>query len=139
MPPLRRRHLFEEKEVDKSTSFWYAIRGKEVTGMLNRFGAFVTGITACYKYIQRIKTQEMAELGLKGTHMPCLFFLSQNPEGMTAAQLCHLCDEDKAAISRTLAELETKGYLRTQTMSGKKYRAVVLLDSTALFAQQERR
>ena len=95
--------------------------------MLNRFGAFVTGITACYKYIQRIKTQEMAELGLKGTHMTCLFFLSQNPEGMTAAQLCHLCDEDKAAISRTLAELETKGYLRTQPMSGKKYRAVVQL------------
>ena len=93
--------------------------------MLNRFGAFVTGITACYKYIQRIKTMEMTEFGLKGTHVMCLFYLHHNARGLTAAQLCQLCDEDKAAISRTLSELESKGYL--QTRSGKKYRAEITL------------
>lgn len=95
--------------------------------MLNRFGAFVSGITACYKYIQRIKSMEMTELGLKGTHAMCLFYLHRHKEGLTAAQLCQLCGEDKAAISRTLAELEGKGYLHTQESSGKKYRAMLHL------------
>lgn len=93
--------------------------------MLNRFGAFVTGITACYKYLQRIKSMEMTEFGLKGTHAMCLFYLHHNPQGLTAVQLCQLCDEDKAAISRTLSELESKGYL--QTRAEKKYRAEILL------------
>lgn len=95
--------------------------------MLDRFGAFVTGITACYKHIQRIKNMEMTELGLKGTHVMCIFHLNQNPEGLTAARLCQLCDEDKAAISRTLAELERLGYVRTSVQPGKKYRAPVCL------------
>ena len=93
--------------------------------MLNRFGAFVAGITACYKYIQRIKTMEMTEFGLKGTHAMCLFYLHHSTQGLTAAQLCQLCDEDKAAISRTLSELEGKGYL--QARAGKKYRAEITL------------
>lgn len=95
--------------------------------MLNRFGAFVGGITACYKYIQRIKSMEMTELGLKGTHAMCLFYLHRHREGLTAAQLCQLCGEDKAAISRTLSELEGKGYLHIQESGGKKYRAVLRL------------
>ncbi len=95
--------------------------------MLNRFGAFVSGITACYKYIQRIKSMEMTELGLKGTHAMCLFHLHRHGEGLTAAQLCQLCGEDKAAISRTLADLEGKGYLHTQESTGKKYRAMLRL------------
>ena len=95
--------------------------------MLNRFGAFVGGITACYKYIQRIKSMEMTELGLKGTHAMCLFHLHRHEEGLTAAQLCQLCGEDKAAISRTLSELEGKGYLHTQTTAGRKYRASLQL------------
>ena len=93
--------------------------------MLSRFGAFVTGITSCYKYIQRIKAMEMTEFGLKGTHAMCLFYLHRSAQGLTAAQLCQLCDEDKAAISRTLSELEARGYL--QARSGKKYRAEVAL------------
>ena len=87
--------------------------------MLQRFESFVTGITVCYKYIQRIKSLEMTELGLKGAHAMCLFFLHHNPQGLTAAQLCQLCAEDKAAISRTLVYLKEKGYLHT---GEKKYR-----------------
>ena len=37
-----------------------------------------------------------------------------------AAQLCQLCAEDKAAISRTLVTLQEKGYVET---GEKKYRA----------------
>lgn len=92
--------------------------------MTERFQSFVTGITACYKQIQRIKSMEMTEFGLKGTHAMCIFFLHNNPEGLTAAQLCRLCAEDKAAISRTLATLQQKGYIRT---GEKKYRAPMQL------------
>jgi len=88
--------------------------------MLHRFESFVTGITVCYKYIQRIKSAEMTELGLKGTHAMCIFFLHHNPAGLTASQLCQLCAEDKAAISRTLAFLQREGYV---SAGEKKYRS----------------
>lgn len=93
--------------------------------MIQRFDAFVSGITACYKYIQRIKSMEMTEFGLKGTHVMCLFYLRENPEGMTASQLCARCAEDKAAISRTVSELRQRGYITSP--SKKNYRAPLLL------------
>jgi len=92
--------------------------------MLQRFQSFVTGITICYKYIQRIKSMEMSEFGLKGTHVMCLFFLQHNPEGLAAAQLSQLCMEDKAAISRTLSVLQNEGYIFSEE---KKYRAAIRL------------
>ena len=93
--------------------------------MIQRFDAFVSGITSCYKYIQRIKSLEMTEFGLKGTHVMCLYYLSQNPAGLTASQLCGLCAEDKAAISRTVSELRNRGYITS--LSEKAYRAMLTL------------
>ena len=93
--------------------------------MIQRFDAFVSGITACYKYIQRIKSMEMTEFGLKGTHVMCLYYLRRNPAGLTAAQLCGLCAEDKAAFSRTVSELRSRGYITT--LSEKAYRAMLTL------------
>ena len=93
--------------------------------MIQRFDAFVSGITSCYKYIQRIKSMEMTEFGLKGTHVMCLYYLRQNPTGLTASQLCGLCAEDKAAISRTVSELKSRGYITT--LSEKAYRAMLTL------------
>ena len=92
--------------------------------MKERFEAFITGVTVCYKYIQRIKSMEMTELGLKGTHMTCLFYLSNHTEGLTAAQLCQLCAEDKASISRTVADLRSRGYI---AQGPKQYRAPLQL------------
>ena len=88
--------------------------------MIDRFQAFVSGITICYKYIQKIKTMEMTEFGLKGTHVMCIFYIYHSKEELTAAQLCQLCAEDKAAISRTLVTLQEKGYVEA---GEKKYRA----------------
>ena len=93
--------------------------------MIQRFDAFVSGITSCYKFIQRIKSMEMTEFGLKGTHVMCLYYLRQNPTGLTASQLCGLCAEDKAAISRTVSELKSRGYITT--LSEKAYRAMLTL------------
>ena len=92
--------------------------------MQDRFQAFVTGISVCYKYIQKIKSVEMTEFGLKGAHAMCLFFLHSHPEGLTAAQLSQLCAEDKAAVSRSLASLTEKGYIESDE---KKYRSRIRL------------
>ncbi len=102
--------------------------------MIDRFELFVTGITECYKCIQRIKSAEMTELGLKGTHVMCLFFLHRNPDGLTAAQLCRLCAEDKAAISRTLATLQERGYI---VAGGKKYRAAITLTADGICVAEQ--
>lgn len=99
--------------------------------MIQRFEAFVTGITVCYKYIQRIKSAEMMELGLKGTHVMCLFYLHHEKE-LTAAQLCQLCAEDKAAISRTVAQLQERGYLEARQPGGKNYRVRLALTPTGV-------
>lgn len=103
--------------------------------MLQRFQDFVTGITVCYKYIQRIKNAEMTEFGLKGIHVSCLFYLYCNSDGLTATQLCQLCAEDKATISRIVADLRSKGYI--QQSGGKNYRAPLhLTQSGNELAQQ---
>ena len=100
--------------------------------MIHRFDAFVSGITTCYKYIQKIKSYEMTEFGLKGTHAMILFYLRRNPDGLTAAELSSLCAEDKAAISRTVSELVERGYVDVQKadQQKKKYRAPLILTPT---------
>lgn len=102
--------------------------------MIQRFQSFVTGITVCYKYIQRIKSAEMTEFGLKGTHVMCIFFLHHNPEGLTAAELCRLCAEDKAAISRTLDTLRSRGYIEP---GEKRYRARLRLSGAGLAVAEQ--
>lgn len=93
--------------------------------MIGRFEAFLAGITVCYKYIQRIKNAEMTEFGLKGIHVSCMFYLHHNQDGLTAAQLCSLCSEDKATISRVVADLRGHGYI--DQPQGKNYRAPLRL------------
>ncbi len=98
--------------------------------MIHRFESFISGITVCYKYIQRIKSIEMVEFGMKGTHAMCLFYLHHNPQGLTASQLSTLCGEDKAAISRTIADLRQQGYVCQEC--AKNYRAPLTLSPKGL-------
>ena len=95
--------------------------------MNQRFEVFVTAIAQINRSIQRLKSQEMADLGLKGTHVMCLYQLQQHPEGLTAVQLAQACDEDKAAISRSVAELRALGLVKSESGTGRKYRMPILL------------
>jgi len=95
---------------------------------MERFETFTICIGQIYRCIQKIKHNEMTELGLRGTHVMCLYFLGRHPEGLTASELARICDEDRAAISRSVSELETRGYLFCETESGhKKYRSHLFL------------
>lgn len=92
--------------------------------MLSDFEVFVTSITTCYKFLQRIKLMEMHEFDLRGTHVMCIYYLQRNPDGLTASRLAQLCGEDKGAISRTLAILQEKGLIHS---GEKKYRTPIYL------------
>lgn len=99
--------------------------------MIDRFEKLTTGVSQIYKSIQRIKKHKMSSLGLKGTHVMCIYYLNQYPDGLTASDLCDKCKEDKAGISRILSDLESSGYIiynKKNTLNDKKkYRAKAIL------------
>ena len=95
--------------------------------MLRRFEQFCTSAFSIYRSILKIERMEMEKFGLKGPHAQCLLNMARHPEGITAAQLCTLCDKDKAAISRTVAELENADMLVRHCSGNNRYRAQLML------------
>ncbi len=95
--------------------------------MIQRFEQFTGAIAQIHRCVQKIKRAEMTELGLKGQHVRCLVAMGGRPEGVTAAELCSLCGEDKAAVSRTVADLEDRGLVACAQPEGKRYRARLTL------------
>lgn len=95
--------------------------------MTSRFEQFSASVSCIYRCIQKIERVEMAKYGLKGPHAQCLLAMSRYPEGITSSQLCSICDKDKAAISRTVAELEREGMIRRDLPGGNRYRALLKL------------
>lgn len=94
--------------------------------MEDRFEAFTVLIAKISRSIRRIKTEEMAKYDLRATHVNCLYYLYLS-EGLTASALCERCEEDKAAISRSLEYLEKNGYLECDRSSGRRYRSALRL------------
>lgn len=94
--------------------------------MKERFETFTTQIAKISRAIRRIKTEEMKDFNLKSPHVSCLYYLFKN-ESLTAKQLCDICDEDKAAISRSIDYLEKNGYLTCDSKTEKKYKSPIAL------------
>ena len=95
--------------------------------MIGRYELLSSSISSMYHDIQKIERVEMAKFGLKGPHAQCMLAMSRYPGGLTASQLCELCDKDKAAISRTVAELEEAGMVARLAQNGSRYRAMLTL------------
>jgi len=95
--------------------------------MLRRFEQFSFAISSIYRSIQKIEREEMVKYGLKGPYAQYLVAIDHSPEGITAAQLCEICDKDKAAVSRALAEMEQKGLLTKESVNDSGYRALIRL------------
>ena len=95
--------------------------------MVTRFEQFSGAVSCIYRCIQKIERVEMAKYGLKGPHAQCLLAMSRHPDGITASELCTVCDKDKAAISRTVAELEREGLVLRNTRGNNRYRAMLKL------------
>lgn len=100
--------------------------------MLGKYALFSGSVSCLYHDIQKIERVEMAKYGLKGPHAQFLVVLAQHPEGITAAKLCELCEKDKAAVSRTVSELEEAGLLCRKERNGVRYRSSLQLTARGL-------
>lgn len=94
--------------------------------MQERFETFTVLISQISRHIRRIKKQEVAEYGLRSSHISCLYYLYVS-EGLTATDLCEKCKEDKAGVSRALDYLENGGYLICETHGTKRYKSRLIL------------
>ena len=95
--------------------------------MISKYELFSNSVYCLYRDIQKLERIEMAKYGLKGPHAQCLLSLSRYPEGLIATQLCDLCEKDKAAISRTVSELEEADLVQRLEHNGTRYRAALVL------------
>ena len=102
--------------------------------MDERFETFTVLINQISRSIRRIKAEQRESINLKGPHVSCLYYLSKNGP-LTAAELCDRCEEDKAAVSRSLEYLEQNGYL--QIPEGKRYRRPLVLTQKGAAAGAE--
>lgn len=94
--------------------------------MQNRFETFTLLISRINRAIQKIKSEEMAEFNLKSSHVSCLYYLYKE-NSLTARDLCEICGEDKANISRSIKYLESNGYLVCESTAGKRYLSALML------------
>ena len=101
---------------------------------MNRFEQFSYVISGINRHIQKIERDEMIKYGYKGAFAQYLVALRRYPEGITSAQLCEICDKDKAAISRVLTEMQEKGLILRETQSDHRYNALIKLTAEGLKA-----
>lgn len=95
--------------------------------MLNRFEQFTSAISALCRDVQKIERDEMEKQGLRGAFAQYLLAISRYPEGITASALCEVCDKDKAAVSRIIGEMESRGLLKKINDGTSQYRAKLSL------------
>lgn len=90
--------------------------------MQERFEMFTVLINRISRDIRRIKNQEMAAYHLRSAHVSCLYYI-YSLDGVTSAELCEHCEEDKATISRALDYLEGNGFILRPCEGGKRYKS----------------
>lgn len=90
--------------------------------MTERFQAFTVLISGINRSIHRIKTEEMSEFQLRSSHVSCLYYLYKQGS-LTAREICDICDEDKANISRAVKYLEENGLVFCRAVAGKRYQS----------------
>ena len=95
--------------------------------MNERYETFTVLINRINRNVRRIKNKEMAEYGLRSSHISCLYYLYTGDNIMTSADLCERCEEDKATISRSLSYLEANGYLCYRSKNTKRYNSPLIL------------
>ena len=94
--------------------------------MEERFETFTVLINEISRSIHKLKTMEMAEFDLRSSHVSCVYYLYKM-KALTAKELCDICAEDKANISRAVKYLEENGYVRCDAKHTKRYQSPLTL------------
>jgi DNA-binding MarR family transcriptional regulator len=68
----------------------------------------------------------MSTFNLKAPHVSCIYYLYVSG-GLTATELCEVCDEDKGGISRSIESLQNDGYIIKSLDSVKRYKSPLML------------
>lgn len=68
----------------------------------------------------------MSGFDLKSTHVSCIYYL-YTMQSLTAKELCEVCEEDKAAVSRSLEHLEKNDFIRLSDSDTRKYKRSIVL------------
>lgn len=95
--------------------------------MITRFEQFSVIISGIYRYMQKLEREEMVKRGYKGAFAGYLATLKRFDKGLTCTELCEICDKDKAAVSRIIAEMEDKGLVEKNGTGKGSYRAKVTI------------
>ena len=90
--------------------------------MEERFQTFTLLVSSIARNIRKIKTAAMAEFDLKSQHVSCLYYMYK-VGSITSKELCEICDEDKANVSRSVKFLEERGLVKCDSKLTKRYLA----------------
>ena len=89
----------------------------------NDFDLFSPELVRLAKKLHEMKNQKLAQHDIKVTNARCLCRIAASgEEGMSATQLSHMCDIDKAQISRCMLELIERQYVYRGEEEGKCYK-----------------
>ena len=94
--------------------------------MFSRYERFTAAVFSILRSIRKIERDEMERYGLNGAVVQ-YYRVSLAERLMPAAELSELCDKDKAAVSRAVAELAREGLVCRAAEEGRAYRAPICL------------
>ena len=103
---------------------------KRIKKLLNRFENFSLIISEIHKHLVKISAEEMKKYGLQGPSARILLILHKRGT-YTAAALARKVEKNKAEISRTLVELEKKGFIEKENTST-NYRVTLKLTESGI-------
>ena len=98
---------------------------------MERYKVFTLAIANLTRSIRKIKTAEMAKWDLKSQHVSCIYYLYEKGV-LTATELCEICGEDKANISRSIEYLEDNGYIARRERTDHRYNTHYTLTEAGL-------
>ncbi len=95
--------------------------------MIGRFETFSLALSEIMSSWNKIATEEMKSFGLKGGSVIYLISLYNSADGLTAANLCEMCNRDKAEVSRSITTMEKKGLVTRTNTTVNGYKANITL------------
>ena len=104
--------------------------------MVERFERFSLAISEISYNWHKLSADEMKKYGLKSTHSVYLLTLFKYPEGLTAPQLCELCGKDKSDVSRMMAILEEKEFVKKEGIYQNLYKGTFKLTEAGIEAAE---
>lgn len=98
--------------------------------MLTDFEKLSLGVHELYLSMHKCEAKQMQKYGLRDAYVKYLVAILHTPEGLTISQLCEICDQDKAAVSRAVSELVGREFIRRDGVN--HYRAKIKLTERGL-------